>query len=102
MPSGLLFLVTAAVAPVARARPVVNLLLRTMPPALRGFTRPAMHVRNTICCLILGLFIFSLSWALAHLSHSMSFSAFVIFGFVGVAIMVGLGFAWDHYERSRG
>jgi hypothetical protein len=62
---------------------------------------PAMHVRNTICLVILGVFVYSLSWALALLSKGMEFSSFMIFGVVTIAIMVSLGFAWDRYEARH-
>ncbi|SIO53843.1 hypothetical protein SAMN05443247_07627 [Bradyrhizobium erythrophlei] len=60
-----------------------------------------MHMRNAICLSILAAFVAALGYGLRQLSHAMDFSSFMLFGVVTIAVMVGLGFAWDRHVARR-
>lgn len=60
-----------------------------------------MTLRNTVCSLVFAAFIILLSYVLSHLAHTQNFWTFIVGSAVACAIVVSLGFAWDHYERTR-
>jgi uncharacterized membrane protein YfcA len=59
-------------------------------------------LRNIICTSALAVFIVAFSSALSWLSRSVEFSNFMIFGVLGIALMVSLGYAFDYWQsRSQ-
>jgi hypothetical protein len=65
-------------------------------------TIPDMNIRNASCLVLMIAFVSGLGSALRALSNVMSFPGFTLFGVVTIAVMAALGFAWDHFERTRG
>lgn len=60
-----------------------------------------MTLRNAVCSIILGAFVYGLSWLLGLLSKAMPFGFFMIFGVVTIAIMISSGYAYDQFERRK-
>jgi hypothetical protein len=60
-----------------------------------------MTPQNTIFSLILAAIIVLTSYVLGHLARSLNFWTFIVGGALACAIVISLGFAWDHYDRTR-
>lgn len=58
-----------------------------------------MYMRNAICLSILIAYVVGASWALNRLADYLGVLPFMAFCIVAFAIMVGLGFAYDHYRK---
>jgi lysylphosphatidylglycerol synthetase-like protein (DUF2156 family) len=63
--------------------------------------QPVFNARNAICLSLLIAVMSGLGWGLHALSKAMSFSGFMVFGVITVALMIIGGFVWDRFERNR-
>ncbi len=62
----------------------------------------AMFMRNLICSLLLAAFVAALGYGLRQISHAVEFSNFMIFGVIGIALMISCGYAFDYWQdRSQ-
>ena len=63
--------------------------------------QPIFNAGPAICVALMTAFIMGMNCGLGWLAWQMEFSSFMVLGVLGIAAMIGCGYAWDWLTARR-